>query len=364
MRLAAREPEAAVSSGEDAIVFNLQQALKRGRQVTLRFQIEGKPARGVNALDGGLYTSYFACDWMVCLQDTPGDKAAFALDLSLPVGLKSTSVGRQAFAVAADKGIVVHRWRSARPYSPYLFAFAVGPFARQSVLTKHGEIVYLDGTGSQANLPALFAQTPAMVAFFAEKAGVPLPDRRYVQLLVPGREAQESASFSLIGKEELDRERDNPASDWVIAHELAHQWWGNQVTSARWQHFWLNEGLATFMVAAWKEHSIGKAAYENELHVARRKVERVRQLGFDKPLAWQGTYPSLSARRAVQYSKGALFLDHLRTEIGDVAFWKGIRRYTRDHAGGTVTSLDFQNAMQKASGCDLSPMFSLWVYGT
>jgi aminopeptidase N len=65
----------------------------------------------------------------------------------------------------------------------------------------------------------------------------------------------------------------------------------------------------------------------------------------------------------VQYSKGALFLAHLRESIGDIPFWNGLRHFTRQHAGGTVTSRDFQNAMQQASGRDLSPMFAEWVYG-
>lgn len=351
-----------VSSSKDAIVFRLPKALQRGQKVALRFRIEGQPARGVKAVAGVMYTSYFACDWMVCLQDTPGDKAHLALDLIVPAGVASAGVGRATIARASGKGLVVHRWRSTRPYSPYLYAFAVGRFARHSVRTPHGDLVYLDGTGTNANLPALFAQTPAMVAFFGEKAGVPLPDRQYLQLLVPGREAQESASFSLIGADELDRERADPTSAWVVAHELAHQWWGNLVTCATWQHFWLNEGVATFMVAAWKEHSIGRAAYDKDIEAARRRVDRVREHGFDKPLTWSGSYPSLSARRAVQYSKGALFLNQLRTEIGDAAFWKGLRRYTRDHAGGTVTSQDFQAAMQQSSGRDLSAIFNRWVY--
>src|SRR5690606_2991355 len=122
-----------------------------------------------------------------------------------------------------------------------------------------------DATGGDADLAAQFAQSPAMAAFFADKAGMPLPDRQYGQLLVPGRDAQEAASFSLIGRAELDRERADPASAWIIAHEMAHQWWGNLVTCATWQDFWLNEGIATFMVAAWKEHHLGEAAYRAEL---------------------------------------------------------------------------------------------------
>ena len=350
-------------SNKEALVFALPRALRRGERATLRFRIDGTPARGVIAVAGGIYTSYFACDWMVCLQDAPGDKAHLQLDLFLPFGVESVGVGRAGQVTVLPGGLARHRWRSTRPSSSYLYAFAAGPLRRASTRTAQGELVYLDGAGGDADLAVLFSQSSAMAAFFAGKAGMPLPDRRYIQLLVPGREAQESASFSLIGMAELDRERDDPSSAWIIAHEMAHQWWGNLVTCATWQDFWLNEGIATFMVAAWKEHDLGDAAYREELDVARRRVEQVRETGFDKPLAWDGQYPSLRARRAVQYSKGALFLAHLRETIGDAAFWNGLRGFTRQHAGGTVTSRDFQNAMQKAGGHDLSPMFAEWVYG-
>jgi aminopeptidase N len=86
-------------------------------------------------------------------------------------------------------------------------------------------------------------------------------------------------------------------------------------------------------------------------------------MGWDRPLAFEGPYPSLGVRRAIQYAKGALFMAHLREMLGEEAFWRGLRTYTRRHAGGTVTSADFQRAMQEASGRDLDPTFREWVYG-
>jgi aminopeptidase N len=353
----------AVSSSADSIIFNLPRPLAKGDETTLNFRFAGKPARGVTAAAGGIYTGYFACDWMVCLQNSPGDKAHLSLDLALPKGMESLGVGRAATVKATAGGMVLHRWRSTRPYSPYLYAFAAGPFTR--FLTKVGgnELVYVDGSGGKADAAKLFSDTPEMVAFFTKKAGLPLPDRRYIQLLTPNSEAQEAASFSLIGKAELDEEPANPSAAWVIAHELAHMWWGNLVTCASWKEFWLNEGITTFMVAAWKQHKFGEAAYQAELDVARRRVERVRGLGFDKPLTWDGDYPSLGARRAVQYSKGALFMVHLRETLGEDVFWSGLRNFTQQYAGSTVVSRDFQKAMEKASGRDLSIIFNDWVYG-
>ena len=348
----------------DGLVFHLPVPLEKGATATLRFALEGVPARGLIRAGDGVYSSYFACDWMVCLQDAPGDKAEFALDLLLPAGAASLGVGKALPLRARRDGLVLHRWRSTRPYSAYLFGFAAGTFAKATVNTDVGELVYMDATGQGADLATAFAQAPGIARFLADKAGIALPNRRYTQLLVPGQEAQEAATFSLIGQDALEEDNQASSAAWIVAHEMAHQWWGNLVTCASWQDFWLNEGITTFMTAAWKEQAVGAAAYRQELELAQRRLERARAAGFDKPLAWSGSYPSLGMRRAVQYSKGALFLAHLRERLGEPAFWNGIRGFTRGHAGKTVTSHDFQNAMERASGQDLSAVFAEWVYGT
>ena len=352
-----------VVSNENGIGFTLPQPLAVGESVRLQFTLRGLPARGVTMVPNGMYTGYFGCDWMVCLQNSPGDKADLQLDLFLPDGTVSLGVGAPTETVDLPGDLTLHRWHSDRPTSPYLFAFAAGQFSRLDVETPHGTLSYLNGAGDTADLGNLFAQTPEMVAFFASRAGLDLPGEAYAQLLVPGRAAQETASFSLIGLGELEREREDPSSAWIIAHELAHQWWGNLVTTQTWRDFWLNEGFATYMVDAWEQHRFGEPAYQQELDVFHKRRQQLQELGWDKPLTWDGDYPSLGHRRAVQYSKGALFLAQLREDIGDAAFWEGVRAYTRAHAGGIVTSHDLQSAMEQASGRDLEPLFAEWVYG-
>jgi aminopeptidase N len=353
---------AQIQSDANGVAFTLPSALDRGRTVDLVLRFHGVPRRGITASDTLMYSSYFACDWMVCLQDSPGDKAWFELDLHVPEGMTGLAAGRRSARSGRETGRSIQRWRTSRPYPAYLFGFAVGRFS-QARHRSEGRTFEYHGDAPASELSRLFADTPQMASFYARKAGVPLPDGRYAQLLVAGQEAQEAATYSLIGRGHLERSPENASSQWVIAHELAHQWWGNLVTAESWQHFWLNEGITTFMAAAWKEHRFGASAYRAEMDTARTRVARARAAGWDRPLAFAGPYPNLGTRRAIQYSKGALFMDHLRTMLGEDAFWAGLRLFTRRHSAGTVNSLDFQRAMEQASGHDLGPVFRIWVFG-
>jgi aminopeptidase N len=278
--------------------------------------------------------------------------------------MTSVGPGRRVAQRGPPSSDRLHLWREPRPYSAYLFAFSAGDFAQAGATAGPVELAYFSDAAPASALPALFAPTADMLRWFEAKAGVPFPHPRYAQVLTAGSAAQEAASHALIGRAFLDPILAAPQEDWVIAHELAHQWWGNLVTCDRWSEFWLNEGVTTFMVAAWKEHRWGRAAYDREMDIARRARARAAEAGFDKPLSWAGDYPNLGVRRAVQYSKGALFMDALRTELGDAVFWAGLKRFTRAHAGGVVNSRDFQRALEAESGRSLQPLFDQWVYET
>jgi aminopeptidase N len=262
---------------------------------------------------------------------------------------------------AAPGGRRRERWVEQSPHAAYLFGFAAGELARAGDEAVGVELVFLGAGETPQSLSRKLAPTASMLRFFSEKAGLPLPRSTYAQVVVPGSEAQEKSSFSILGTRQLDPILENPREDWVIAHELAHQWWGNSITCRDWSHFWLNEGLTSFMVAAFKERRWGRAAYDREIALFEARRRQAREAGWDVPLAYAGEYPSLALKRAVVYAKGALFLHALREELGDEAFWSGLRAYTRQHAGGSVESRDLQLAFERATETDLHALFAAWV---
>ncbi|MET0167734.1 MAG: M1 family aminopeptidase, partial [Vicinamibacterales bacterium] len=229
--------------GTDSITLELARPVRRGQTTEITLTYSGKPARGLTFEGRAVYSSYFACDWMICRQDDPGDKATLQMSLLLPNDTMSWGPGTLWSRAAVAGGLERQVWREDRPFSSYVFGFAAGEF--QHATEKHGqiELAYLSTSATPERLGRLFAPTASMLRFFAQKAGVSFPQRRYVQLHVTGSAAQEAINFSVLGDDVLAPMLATPEEDWAIAHELAHQWWGNLVTCADWTHFWLNEGI-------------------------------------------------------------------------------------------------------------------------
>jgi aminopeptidase N len=153
--------------------------------------------------------------------------------------------------------------------------------------------------------------------------------------------------------------------DWLIVHELIHSWWGNRITCHSWNDFWLNEGLTTFLQAAFKEVKWGRAAYDKEIANARRRYDDARRAGKERALSYGDWKTPPDASGPITYSKGALVFEVLRRRLGEQAFWSGLRAYTLAGLAtkSGVTGADLQRAMEAASGQDLKPLFDACVYG-
>ena len=327
----------------------------------LAVDYHAKPAEGLKFGGNYLYTAFSTCHWMLC-REASGDKATFRLELIVPSTFKVVASGAARSQDLLAGGLTLHTWEQQRPYSPYLFGFAAGEMTEVVAQTPTTTLRFMGVGQTTAELKLKFKDTARMLRFFEEKAGGALPHKTYTQVLLPGSEAQEASTFSLIGRDQLDPILTDPQEDWVIAHELAHQWWGNLITCKDWSHFWLNEGLTVFMVAAYKEQRFGPAAYAREITLAKKRRQQAVSANFDVPLAFSGTYPSLAIKRAVAYSKGFLFVDVLRQRLGDEKFWKAIKSYTQAQLGKTADSRDLQRAMEAAGGESLDDLFREWVY--
>jgi aminopeptidase N len=221
-----------------------------------------------------------------------------------------------------------------------------------------------------ADLSRVTGLTATMVDFLTSHTGAELPSLEYTQVFVPGDAAQEAAGFALLSASSIDDVKRDETEDWIFSHELAHQWFAWVIPCADFSDFWLNEGFATFFVAAMKEQRHGRAAYDREVALWRKRSAKVHAEGKDAPVSLSdpsspphpGPTEAQLQPRGVTYSRGALVLDRLRTELGDAVFWNGVRGYVRDRAGRDARTEDLRRAMETASGKDLKPFFDTWVY--
>ncbi|MET0134557.1 MAG: M1 family aminopeptidase, partial [Kibdelosporangium sp.] len=162
----------------------------------------------------------------------------------------------------------------------------------------------------------------------------------------------EAQSLSIFGANHVDGRR---GSEHLVAHELAHQWFGNSVTVANWQHIWLNEGLATYAEWLWSQASGGRSA--NEL--ARTARLALAKLPQDLVLADPGVSRMFDDR---VYQRGALTVHALRQQLGEAEFFAMLREWTSSNRYRTVTTDDFVALAQKHSPRPLGELFQAWLY--
>lgn len=348
------------SHADGRLRFTLPPSGEESRRVRLRYT--GKPTRGLRMTEQQAFTAFHTNHWMVCDVD-PAAKATLRLTLVVPSSLGVVATGKRAGDEPLPGGLVRHHFELERPYSTYVFGFAAAAFREATGTASRVALRYLGTTLTAEELQRIFGPTPEMLAFFEERAGVPYPDDVYTQVLLPNGPAQEMAGLSVMSERYGKATLADPREDHLVAHELAHSWWGNLVTARTWSDFWLNEGLVTFMVAAFKERSWGRDEYDRERGLARLRYERALAKGEWRPLVHTGWKTAEEMGGVMTYSRGALVLHLLRRQLGEAAFWNGLREFTRAHAGGSVDSNDLRVAMERASGQELQRFFAQWVYG-
>ena len=353
----------AFERAEGKLSVTLSEPLRAGAETRVTLRYHGKPGHGLEfaAERNEVYTIFSTSQWMPSV-DAPDERATLELALRLPKQLQATAVGQALPSRRLEDGRIEHRWHLRTAMPGYVYGFAAGPY--QHAVQSHGRnrLHYYAVDRSPAELRQVFAATGDMLDFFAGRAGLAY-EGEYHQTLVARTIGQEMAGLSLMSETYGKRVLDDPTQLGLMAHEAAHQWWGNRVTCAGWEHFWVNEGFANFMTAAWLQHAQGEVAYQQMVTGWRNRVLALREKGADRALVFPDWNKPSADDRTVVYQKGALVLHLLRQELGDEVFWRGLRAYTQAHDGRSVVSADFQQAMEAAAGRSLQPFFEMWVYG-
>lgn len=283
--------------------------------------------------------------------DHPTDKATFTFRITVPDGTTAVANGAPAGTETAG-GLTTSVWEMAYPMSTYLATVVVAPLVR----VEHpaaGDVVLGDylPPAMADEVPEAFTRTGEMIEAFSAWFG-PYPFDRYGHVVVSGLPAAlETQTLTVFGDEWFS----TPYAEFVVAHELAHQWFGDAVTPATWQDIWLNEGFATYGELLWVEHLYGPEARQAE--AARRYDDLA---ATDHALTGDPGVERLFGTSV--YQRGALTLHALRADVGDEAFFAILRSWVERHAGGTAATSDFVALAEEVSGRDLGALFDAWLY--
>jgi aminopeptidase N len=263
-----------------------------------------------------------------------------------------------------DSGLRTVHWHQTRPQPTYLYAFAAGPY---SVLEdKHGDLPlhYWVYPSDETVAVDAFAKTPEIIAFYENLYGRDFPWEKYDQIIVPGiGGGAESTSATLLGRRviQLQRDGDKGASDWLLAHEIAHQWWGDLIGYRDWTHAWMAESFASDGEYLFILDDGGadagalylldyKDSYLKEAH--EQFIRPIVTNKWDKP-------NDMFDRHG--YEKGAVVLNMFRDLVGTDTYDEILSRFLAKHAYSNVTTDDFLEMVKEVTGKDYDWFFDQWL---
>ncbi|MGO8853062.1 aminopeptidase N [Mycobacterium sp.] len=323
-----------------------------------------------------LYSQFETADAkrMFACFDQPDLKATFDMTVTAPKHWKVISNGA---TVSIDNG--VHQFATTPRMSTYLVALIAGPYAewKDAYSDEHGEIplgIYCRASlAEHMDADRLFTETKQGFGFYHKNFELPYAFGKYDQLFVPefNAGAMENVGAVTFLEDYVFRSKVTRASyerrAGTVLHEMAHMWFGDLVTMRWWDDLWLNESFATFAsVLCQSEATEFTEAWTTFANADKSWAYRQDQLPSTHPIAAE--IPDLAAVEVnfdgITYAKGASVLKQLVAYVGLERFLAGLRDYFRAHAFGNATFDDLVNALEKASGRDLSGWGRQWLKTT
>jgi len=321
--------------------------------------------------------TYFGDNWpnrarhWIASIDHPSDKATVTWRVLAPasetVVANGKLLGTKTVRDADGRDRTEWTWRESQPIPVYVMVIAAAPLVRYDLGDTDCGLAALQRCVPQyvytapeqkSFAPGPFARAGEIVQLFSSLVG-PFPYEKLAHLQSSTRfGGMENASNIFYSDNAFRR---GTMNDGLIAHETAHQWFGDAVTERDWPHLWLSEGFATYFAALWQRAARGDSAFRVEMSRMRRTVLADTIAVTKRPVIDTLETNLLALLNRNSYEKGGFVLHMLKAQVGEAAFFDALRHYYAAHRNATAVTDDLQHEMERASGERLDWFFNQWL---
>ncbi|MBI3663466.1 MAG: HEAT repeat domain-containing protein [Acidobacteria bacterium] len=360
------------------LLVTLGTPARAGEKLTVQIRYEGRPKKGIYfVLPDKYYPDQPKQVWTqgesedtryyIPIYDYPNDLTATEMILTVPANWTTVSNGKLLSVKDEAGGMKTWSWKQSAPHATYLISIVAGEFDEGKEMWRGIPVIYYAPKGRGERIPGTFVHTTKMLDFFSDKLGVKYPWDKYAQttvddFIVGGMEntsATTNTSASLVHPQLANEDPQN--SDDLIAHEMAHQWFGDLLTCKDWANLWLNEGFATYFESLWEESYYGADEFSYSLWRSRNGWMQDARL-FGVPIITRNFSDSVEYGGNI-YTKGGWVLHMLRRDLGDAGFYRAMKHYLEKYRHQNVVTADLTQAIEEATGRNVDRFFDQWVYG-
>ncbi|MFP3870989.1 MAG: M1 family aminopeptidase [Syntrophobacteria bacterium] len=303
--------------------------------------------------------------WFPCV-DHPREKVTSEIRVRVDKPYVAVSNGVLKERYEDEQGKLVYHWSMERPHSVYLISLAVGTYTE---LTDHVEDIPLSffvPEGRDQEGWRSFEKTADIIRFFSTKTGCPYPYPRYSQVIAQDFifGGMENTTATTLTEMTLHDERAHLdyTSDRLVAHELAHQWFGDLVTSKSWSHSWLHEGFATYFDLLYTEHAEGRDEFHYRLLENRETYFEEHESKYQRAIVTHVYSQPIDLFDMHLYPGSAARLHMLRALVGEEEWWEVINRFLLKHRDSVVETVDFARCIEEVTGDNYDWFFDQWFY--
>jgi aminopeptidase N len=370
------EPVKAFQVTEDKVIVTFIDDIAPNKEASVTITYHAEPTEGLyfrtpemgyKEGDTHLFTQgeeIEARHWYPCF-DSPNMKFTSEITCRIPEGMTSISNGR---LVSEEKdpasGLVAFHWSQDKPHANYLISLCAGYFKKIEDKFRDIPIAFYTPASAINEAQTSFRDTKDMLTFFEKEIGVPYPWAKYSQVCVNDfvEGGMENTSCTTLTDSTLftDATENIRNSEGLIAHEMAHQWFGDLVTCKDWGHIWLNESFATYYETLYNEHKNGRDNMLYELYGRARQITGI--TNDSNAIVRRNFDNSHEMFGYLSYPKGGWVLHMLRAQLGPELYRRCIKTYLERHQYGSVVTDNLRSVIEELTGRSFDQFFDQWLY--